>query len=188
MFCPPTPDGGLTRVLREIIKKQKMDGGLDIKIVESSGIKIAKLLPGLKEEKDYGRKDCFIHTTGGKGSCNRESVVYKGTCLTCKDNGENSVYKGETSRSAHVRGKQHMEAIRDYSKHVNNAFGKHIRDEHAGNETKFRLDIIKYLHSPLERQVREGVEIVKAKAYLVLNSKLDHYQPGMKRITFTRMC
>ena len=82
--------------------------------------------------------------------------------------------------------KQHMEAIRDFSKHVNNAFGKHIGDEHAGNEIKFRLDIIKYLHfiSPLERQVREGVAIVKAKADLVLNSKLDLYQPGMRRITF----
>ena len=91
MFCP-TPDGGLARVLREIIKKQKMDGGLEIKIVERSGIKIEKLLPGLKEEKDCGRKDCFLHTTGGKKSCNRESVVYKGTCLTCKDNGKNSVY------------------------------------------------------------------------------------------------
>ena len=88
LFCPPTPDGGLARVLREIIKKQKMNGRLDIKIMERSGIKIEKLLPGLKEEKDCGRKDCFIHTTGGKGSCNRESVVYKGTCLTCKENGK----------------------------------------------------------------------------------------------------
>ena len=103
-------------------------------------------------------------------------MVYKGTCLTYKDNGKKSVYIGETSRSAYVRGKQHMEAIRDYSR-------KHIGDEHAGNETRFRLDIIKYLHSPLEIQVREGVEIVKAKADLVLNSKLDHFQPGMRRIT-----
>ena len=46
------------------------------------------------------------------------------------------------------------------------------------------MDIVKYLRTPLERQVREGVEIVKVEADLILNSKLDHCQPGMRRITF----
>ena len=38
---------------------------------------------------------------------------------------------------------------------------------------------------PLERQVREGVEIVRMEADTIMNSKLDHYQHGIKRITFS---
>ena len=116
--------------MKEIVKKEKMDGGLDIKVVKKAGIKIGKVLPGLKGKEDCGREDCFVHTTGGKGNCDRESVVYKGTCLTCRDEGKNSVYIGETSRSGYVRGKQHLEAIREYHRNGNNAFGKHIGEEH----------------------------------------------------------
>ena len=59
--------------------------------------------------------------------------------------------------------KQHMEAIRDYSKHMSNAFGKHIGDEHAGNEIKFKVDIIKYLHSPLRDRSGKGWRLSKPK-------------------------
>ena len=164
--------------------KEKMEGGLDIKVVEKAGVKLGKLLPGLKGKEECGRVDCFVHTSGGKGNCNRESVVYKGTCLTCRDKGKRSVYVGETSRSGYIRGRQHIEAIKDHRKHGNNAFAKHIEEEHGGRKTEFRMDIVKHLRTPLERQVSEGVEIARAKADLILNSKLDYFQPGMKRITF----
>ena len=49
---------------------------------------------------------------------------------------------------------------------------------------QFRLDIIKYHRPPLERHIREGVEIIGAKADCVLNSKLDYFVPGMRRVTF----
>ena len=39
-------------------------------------------------------------------------------------------------------------------------------------------------NTPLERQVREGVEIVRAEADVVLNSRLDYFQPGIRRVTF----
>ena len=46
------------------------------------------------------------------------------------------------------------------------------------------MDIIKCFRTPLERQVRKAVEIARAKADLILHSKLDYFQPGMRRITF----
>ena len=100
LFCQPTPKGELAKTLREIVRKQKIEGGMDIKVVERAGVKIGKLLPGLKAKGDCGREDCLIHTTGGKGDCNRENVVYEGRCLTCKDKGKDSVYIGESSRRA----------------------------------------------------------------------------------------
>ena len=38
--------------------------------------------------------------------------------------------------------------------------------------------------TPLERQGREGVEIVRAKADYMLNSKLDHFEPGIRQVIF----
>ena len=183
MFCPPTPNGDLANKLREIVQIQKKEGGIDIKIVEKAGIKIGALLPGLRKKKGCGRDECFIHTTGGKGDCNKESVVYKGSCLKCKETGKECIYIGETSRSGYVRGKQHLEAIKNHQKHRSNAFAKHIEERHEGRETKFSMSIVKYLRTPLERQIREGVEIAREKND-IMNSKLDHFQPGIRKITF----
>ena len=157
---------------------------MNIKVVERAGVKMSSLLPGLKGKDDCGRDDCFIHTTGGRGKCNKENIVYKGHCLGCEDKGMSSVYIGESSRSGYVRGKQHLEAIKDHHKHQSNAFAKHIIEKHDGEKTKFRMSILRYHKTPLERQIREGVEIVRADADFILNSKLDHYQPGIRRITF----
>ena len=46
------------------------------------------------------------------------------------------------------------------------------------------MSMITYHKTPLERQVREGVEIVRAEADVVLNSRLDYFQPGIRRVTF----
>ena len=46
------------------------------------------------------------------------------------------------------------------------------------------MSIVNYNRTPLERQVRERVEIVRAKADYMLNSKLDHLQPRIRQVTF----
>ena len=166
------------------MEKQKSEGGIEIKIIEKACIKIGNLLPGLKEREDCGRPNCFIHTSGGKGNCNRENIVYRGQCVTCKGLGKEAVYIGETSRSGYVRGKQHLEAIRDHEKNQSNAFAKHKREPHNNEETQFKLEIIAYHKTPLERQIREAVEIVRARADTIMNSKLDYFQPSIRKITF----
>ena len=53
------------------------------------------------------------------------------------------------SRSGYVRGKQHMEVIREpVYKHQTNAFARHIMDRHNGNETRFEMSIVKYNGTP----------------------------------------
>ena len=61
---------------------------------------------------------------------------------------------------------------------------KQVTQHHDNKETKFKFDIIKYNRTPLERQIREGVEIVRTRADILLNSKIDHFQPGIRKITF----
>ena len=40
---------------------------------------------------------------------------------------------------------------------------------------------------PLDRQVREAVEIMGLDKENMLNSKLDHYKPAMRNVTFTNI-
>ena len=160
MFCPPIPRSELANKFKDIVKRQKEEGGPSIKVVEKSGIKIRDMLPGLKENRDCERENCFVHSTGGKGNCNSEGAVYKGQCLTCKNVGKSSIYIGETSRSGFVRGQQHLEAIKDHRMVRNkaNAFVKHMKECHEGqNGTLFQMDIIKTFKKPLECQTREGI-------------------------------
>ena len=183
LFCPPTPGGTLAERLKEVATETK---GTKIKIVERAGRSIGSMLPGLKENGICGRKDCFIHTTGGRGNCNKESVVYKGQCLTCRDrHNQEAVYIGESGRSTYVRGRQHLAAIADPRRHGENAFAKHIIEKHSNEHNlKFKMDIIDTFKRPLQRQIREGVEIYGAGADILLNSKLDHYKPAVKMMTF----
>ena len=47
------------------------------------------------------------------------------------------------------------------------------------------LSLVKQFKKPLERQIWEGVEIHKANVDLLMNSKLDHYQPAVGRMVIT---
>ena len=128
-------------------------------MVERAGVKLQYQLPGLKEPSDCGKEDCFLHTTGGKGDCRKEGLLYKGTCLTClrqgpssevdkdgrvkllegeRKSGVKSIYWGESSYGAFVRGKQHLQALERPKKHQDNAFVRHREDFHSGEEGDVR--------------------------------------------------
>ena len=70
-----------------------------------------------------------------------------------------------------------------------NGLAKNVLDHHRANieDVDFDFRIIYCSKRPLQRQVREGIEIKECKADLVLNSKLDHYQPAIRGIMFTDM-
>ena len=101
--------------------------------------------------------------------------------------GTKAQYYGETSRSIYVRGKQHLSALEKADQHKDNAFVNHRNNFHKGEEqeVRFKLSLVKKFKRPLERQVWEGVEIHKADVDIVMNSKLDHYQPAVGRMTIT---
>ena len=47
------------------------------------------------------------------------------------------------------------------------------------------MKVLKSYQRPLERQIAEGVIIHNLDADITMNSKLDHYQPAIRRVTFT---
>ena len=211
VFCPPTPGSKLAKELRCVAKEIREKQPMNIKVVERAGISLAKKLPGLQEEEECQNKkeNCIIHKHGGKGNCRASGVVYRGECIACKTRGPTSVltkegcfrmipkqdrkpgttsvYIGESGRSAFVRGKEHLNALEDPENNMSNAFCKHIRENHKrDNESiDFKVDIIGIYKKPLERQISEGVEIYRAKPYILMNSKCDHYQPAVGRVVIT---
>ena len=189
IFCPPTPNSVLAKKLGEVVQETKQNSGVDIKVVERAGLKMRSLMPGLKKQDKCSRDDCLIHANGGRGPCNKPGVVYRGQCITCKESGTSAIYIGESSRSGYKRGREHLAAMRNPGRYQSNAFSKHIREVHGGNpdSTKFKMDIIRSYDKPLERQVREGVEIFNNRCDIVMNSKLDYFQPGLRRVTFSDM-
>ena len=206
LFCPPTPSSKLAKQLKTIADDTYKNTHMRIKVVEKAGIKIKSLLPGLKEKEPCRRVECFIHKNGGKGKCKTENVVYEGKCMTCSSKGPTSkpdkqgqikqiqrtpgtqsLYVGESSRSAYQRGMQHIAAIEQPERHKTNAFAKHIIECHKGDheDVKFKVNVVKSFKRPLERQIYEGVAIHNAKVDLLMNSKLDHYQPAVGRVVIT---
>ena len=137
------------------------------------------------------------HLTGaGKGDHSREGVVYRGVTIIGwnhhqdqqQDTGhQGHLYFGETSRSMLVRGQQHLTALDKPEENRENAFLKHRLDYHQGEEqeVQFKLSLVKPFNKPLERQVWERVEIHQAQVDILMNSKLDHYQPIVGRMVIT---
>ena len=88
-----------------------------IKIIEKSGVKIEEMLvkkdplPVKKCEKK-NLENCFLCKSSGdkalKISCGKNNVGYGLVCDTCSERGSEMVYEGETSRSARLRGTEHL--------------------------------------------------------------------------------
>ena len=204
LFCPPTPDSQLATELRKVVELETKGKGWTVKVIERAGIKLQHQLPGLKEPTTCTKPDCFIHTSGGKGDCRKEGLVYKGTCLTCKAKGPSSeidrngkvkllsgargglksIYWGESGFNGYTRGRQHLEAMQKPKKHQENAFVRHIEDCHLGEESevKFKMEVVKCYSKAMDRQIGEGCFIQSPEAELIMNGKLDHMQPVVGRM------
>ena len=207
LFCPSTPGGELARRMRRITQDASERTGLRVRIVERGGVSIqSQLVRRENQGMCRNTNDCVIHKSGGRGNCSTENIVYRGTCITCKEKGIsskpdimgnivkvensprgiNSVYIGETSRTCFTRGKEHLQSMDNPNRTSSrsNAFVRHRELYHEGEESevKFQFEVVKKFEKPLQRQVWEGVEIHSSGADILMNSKLDHYMPAVGRM------
>ena len=126
----------------------------------------------------------MVCISGGedKGDCRRRNVVYKTECRECKEEqGEASkvkekrdtLYIGETSRTAYERGKEHQRDAQSKSEksHVHN----HREEIHQGEEGKgFSMKVLRGHRSALARQIHEAVLIANSQSENLLNSKTEY--------------
>ena len=90
------------------------------------------------------------------------------------------VYEGETSRSARLRGIEH---VRSYiAKREDSVLYKHKILEHKDEEVDFQMEITGVFKDPLSRQAEESVRIQGRKNSELMNSKSEFNHPPMARI------
>ena len=174
LFVPNTPNGLLAKMIQEeddnFRKGTKMKR---MKVVESRGTTVLSLLsctnPWAKDGCE--REDCFpcMGEKGRGGNCQQENVVYRISCLECGARQVKAEYTGESSRTAYLRGREHLEGLE--SQDDDNALWKHCALQHDGRKVKFMMKVLRSHKSPLTRQIHESVEIDSSTANIVMNSK-----------------
>ena len=163
IFVPATPNSRLRKEYQKEIKQQ----GFNIKVVEKAGIAIKRLLQKSDpfKPRQCEREDCPVCSTGGKGPCDGEGVTYEIKCVQC-----NSVYVGETARSAYTRGKEHVKSLNN--KEERSALWKHCKEKHNSEVKQFRMDVTGVYHNDaMLRQITEGVRINNVNEDSLMNSK-----------------
>ena len=124
LFVPVTKGGLLAKELKKREDEINKYSKTRIKIIEDGGVQLKNFLvekdpfPTVKCEK----KKCFIcnseESDSMKFPCNSNNVGYRLECDTCIEKGRIRVYEGESSRSARIRGAEHLA---DYEKKRSNS-------------------------------------------------------------------
>ena len=107
--------------------------------------------------------------------CTTEGIGYYIECWQCRLLVKMFRYIGESSRSAHQRGKEHMREITKGKK--THPLVIHFLEEHNGSRQEILPRVVGLFRTPLERQVWELVEIDSTMAKLghthCLNSRIE---------------
>ena len=81
-----------------------------VKFAEELGQTVGQMLIRRDPDPQECGRRCFPCMTK-PGVCQRQGVVYKISCNTCRDMGKTSVYVGESGRCAFDRGLEHLKAL-----------------------------------------------------------------------------
>ena len=173
LFVPRTRRGELAARLRKEEEEIARLTGYKVKIVERAGMKVQGILHKSNSWADElcEREDCPICVREGGGQCKKRNVVYKTTCLACKEEGKEASYYGETARSGYERGNDHWE---DYDKlDKESHMLKHHVLAHAEKQEKldFSMKIVRGHRSAFRRQVHEAILIELHEKDGIMNSK-----------------
>ena len=120
LFVEQSPEGGLARRIREVLRGMEPALGFKIKVVERTGQTLGSKFSqsALWGETQCGRTDCVTCEQGGEElpPCTKNNLLYENICSTCNEGarkkgelgnvkeGAPSLYVGETSRTIYERG------------------------------------------------------------------------------------
>ena len=106
-------------------------------------------------------RDCFQcqHGGGEGGECQGENVLYEIVCLKCKGNNKITSYVGESSRTGHRRGANHVQDL--LKKREGKPLWVHSYEEHNGilMVEDDKMKVLRRYRTPLQRQIGEALEI-----------------------------
>ncbi|KAL8620473.1 hypothetical protein ACOMHN_048406 [Nucella lapillus] len=182
IFVPSTPHSQLSKRYQEVIGKTN----LKIKVVERSGKTVKSILQESDPYKQPGcstEEDCMVCKGGrGKGNCRREGVTYEIRCNEC-----NCVYVGETARTGHYRGQQHMTALT--KRDQDSVLWRHTVQTHSNSDPppQYSMAITSYQETALGRQITEAVKINNTPPELRLNTREEWGHTRLVRTSLTNL-
>ena len=115
---------------------------------------------------------------GQGGDCEGGGINYEIECQLC-DDGDKSVYIGESSRNLYTRCKEHLQRYREGGER--SFMAKHQNKEHRGQEPSYRARVTDKTRDCLSRQVREAV-LIRRSNMKILNGKSEWHQPALFRV------
>ena len=185
LFVPPTPGGVLAKELRKREEELNKCNEERIKIVEKGGIKVGNML--IKKDP-FKKEKCMVSlcplcqnsTNKIDVMCNTNNVGYRWICNTCTNRDKIKVYEGETSRSARLRGIEHLNALK--GRRNDSFLFKHKITEHKDEEMEVKMEITGTFKDALSRQADEAVRIKSRSNTELLNSKSEFNHPPIARI------
>ena len=174
-FIPATPSGTLVKGIQKIVKEEGEKIGLNIRVSEQSGTSLGALLT-TPDLSGCLFPRCTISEDGASHS--RRGANYCGTCLLCSD-----LYKGESGFGAHTRIQQHREDIRRNSEH--NSLALHLAEKHPDHRSdpnSFVFSVTNTGTKPLQRQIREAVQISNTNRGHIINGRTKFIRPVIQRM------
>ena len=186
LFVPMTMGSKLAKEIK--IREEEINrfSSERIKIVEDGGVKLKDLLvkkdpfPSIKCDKKF----CFVcesvMSKNSKIPCSINNFGYQLACESCRTNGKEQIYEGESSRSARIRGEEHYRMFKNNKSE--SALFKHKQKMHQNEEKiEISMKITQKFKDPLTRQANEAVRINNRKSGL-LNSKSEFNHPPIARV------
>ena len=182
--------------MRTVLEEEGRRLGMKLRAVERAGVSVRQQLvrTDLSGGAPCPQGDCVLCVTnpGDQGGLkhHRSGALYTGTCRLCPlENGPGftAVYTGETGDSGYVRTSQHKGSIE--KKDLNNAFAKHLAQQHPQSEGDFRafvFEVLRTFRRSLVRQISEAVAIHGCMATVLLNSRSEWEQPMVDRVVVQR--
>ena len=196
MFVDQTMGGVLAKRLQEVEDRLAGVTGYRIRMVESAGTQLRRLLPNTNPWAggDCGRERCYTCNQGGekREDCKRRNILYESSCTVCnpeiegkkvkkKMNDVNGVYVGESARSIFERAQEHW-ADRVGQKEDSHMV-KHWLSDHADlpEPPPFHIKVVSSFKDSMTRQISESVRI-DLRGGGVLNSRTEYSRCRLPRL------
>ena len=197
---PSTPQGILSRMVKESMNNIELPNNMKIMIKEINGKTLNSLVNNSYNPSPSTlctRLNCFPceGNTTKKENCWSENINYEITCNDCQKDGRRAVYIGESGRSTYSRGLEHKNDLETGKN--NTPLVEHNSTFHTGSKMTSKSFTMKKTASQrniLSRLVREGIEIEgelqsrkSGENVVLMNKKTDWGQPSLIKIKATNI-
>ena len=194
LFADQTKGGILAKRLQEAEDSLAVLTGYGIKVTESCGTKLCRVLPNTNPWSgvDCSRSDCYSCRQGDEKiqNCKQRNILYESYCTICNPEGlkdgkdgfrASGVYVGESARSLYERAKEHHED--EESRKEDSHRMKHWVLDHPSllDPPRFKIKVVSSYRDPLTRQVGEAVRI-EMRGGNTLNSKTEYNRCRIPRL------